>query len=130
MGPSSAEEPDGARARVVEVVLWRTFPEAPRMTRILVMRTDSLANVKANLSKIVDEVEGTHERVTITRNGRPAAVLVSPEDLDGLLETLEILSTPGEVEAIRTAEADVAAGRTVSLDDLRADLAARRPPAP
>lgn len=94
------------------------------------MRTDSLANVKANLSKIVDEVEGTHERVTITRNGRPAAVLVSPEDLDGLLETLEILSTPGEVEAIRTAEADVAAGRTVSLDDLRADLAARRPPAP
>lgn len=91
------------------------------------MRTESLTDVAANLPAFVDEVAATHERVTIIRAGRPVAVLVSPEDLDGLLETLDVLSTPGELEAIRAGEAEVAAGQTVTMDDLCFDLAARRP---
>jgi antitoxin YefM len=93
------------------------------------MQTESLATVKANLSKFVDEVEATHERVTITRKGRPTAVLMSVEDLEGLLETLEVLSTPGEVEAIREGEAAAAAGEVHTLEQVRADLAARTSPA-
>jgi len=58
------------------------------------MKTESLAGIKANLSRYVDEVEGQHERVTITRNGKPAAVLVSVDDLEGLEETLEVLRDP------------------------------------
>ncbi len=60
-----------------------------------------------------------------TRNGRPAAVLMSLEDLEGLVETLEVLSTPGEVAAVREGEAAASAGDVFTLDQVRADLAAR-----
>jgi len=51
-----------------------------------------LSEVKAKLSQLVDEVEGRDERVIITRNGRPAAVLVSQDDLDRWDARLEITS--------------------------------------
>lgn len=82
--------------------------------------TRSLADVKAHLSEIIDLVESQHERVIITRNGRPAAVLVSPSDLQNLEETLELLATPGVVEQIRTAEEDIACGRFLTAAELRA----------
>ena len=90
------------------------------MTIIIVMsETLPLADVKARLSEIVDRVASEHDRVLITRRGRPAAVLISPDDLEALEETLDLLSTPGAVEQIREAEADVAAGRAVSAQELR-----------
>ena len=52
------------------------------------MTVTSLANVKAQLSAFVEAVATTHERVVITRNGEPAAVLISPEDLESLEETI------------------------------------------
>jgi prevent-host-death family protein len=95
------------------------------MTIILVMTTIPLADAKARLSAVLDEVRDTHERVVITRNGRPEAVIMSVEDLEALEETLDLLSTPGAVEQIRQAEADIAAGDTVDADELRRLLAAR-----
>jgi prevent-host-death family protein len=89
------------------------------------MTTIPLAEVKARLSAVVDEVRDTHERVVITRNGRPEAVLLAVSDLQALEETLDLLSTPGAVEQIREAEADIAAGMAVDADELRRQLAAR-----
>ncbi len=63
--------------------------------------TTSLANVKAHLSAIVGSVHDTHERVVITRNGEPAAVLISPDDLESLEQTLDILSRPALIKQIR-----------------------------
>jgi prevent-host-death family protein len=54
----------------------------------------SLATVRARLSAFVDSVDGTHERIVITRNGEPAAVLISPEDLKSLEESIALLSDP------------------------------------
>jgi len=51
----------------------------------------------------------THERVTITKNGRPAAVLLSVEDLEGLEETLAIMSDPQAMTDIRQAQAQAQA---------------------
>lgn len=82
--------------------------------------TRSLADVKAHLSEIVDLVEGEHERVIITRNGRPAAVIISPIDLENLEETLELLSTPGAIEEIRSAEVEIATGEFLTAAELRA----------
>jgi antitoxin YefM len=79
-----------------------------------------LSEIKKRLSEIVDGVEERHDRVVLTRNGRPAAVLISPDELESLEETLEILSDPKATKAIRTAEADIDAGKGVSGDDLRA----------
>lgn len=92
------------------------------MTTIVVM-TDAtlpLAEIKAKLSEVVDRVENRHERVTLTRNGRPAAVLISPDDLDALEDTLEILSNPGAMREIEQAREEIARGETVSADELRA----------
>jgi len=58
------------------------------------MKTLPLAQVKANLSRLVDQVVETDEEIMITRNGRPAAVLVSPDEYEGWKETQVIRSDP------------------------------------
>lgn len=77
-----------------------------------------LSSVKARLSEIVDRVEGEHDRVIVTRNGKPAAVLISHDDLEGLEETLAVLTDPRLLERIRAGEDAARAGDVVSLDDL------------
>ncbi len=79
-----------------------------------------LAEIKAKLSEVVDRVENRHERITLTRNGRPAAVLISPDDLDALEDTLEILSNPDAMREIKQAREEIERGETVSADELRA----------
>jgi len=89
------------------------------------MTTIPLADAKARLSAVLDEVRDTHERVVITRNGRPEAVLMAVSDLEALEETLDLLSTPGALEQIRQAEVDIAAGAAIDAAELRRQLTAR-----
>lgn len=72
-----------------------------------------LREVRDHLSDVVDRVQAQHERVTITRNGRPAAVLISPEDLAELEETLSVLSDPEALADIREADLAYARGDVV-----------------
>ena len=65
------------------------------------MKTLPLAQVKANLSRLVDRVVETDEEIVITRNGRPAAVLVSPDEYQGWKETQEIRLDRELVDEIR-----------------------------
>lgn len=87
----------------------------------------SLADVKNRLSEVIDTLEREHGRVVVTKHGRPAAVMINVDDLESLEETLEILSNPALVAAIRAGEADVAELRTErpSRDDLLARVAKR-----
>jgi antitoxin YefM len=77
-----------------------------------------LADVKNRLSEVVDRLEREHGRVVITKHGRPAAVVMSVEDLEGLEETLDILSDPKMMRRIRKAQAEIAAG---DVDELTKD---------
>jgi antitoxin YefM len=77
---------------------------------------------RAELSDLLDEVERSHEHVEITRNGRPAAVLMSPEEYEVIQETLEILGDPETLEDLRQSETDVQAGRLHTLDEVRREL--------
>lgn len=86
------------------------------------MRTVPLSEAKDKLSGLVDEAESTHEIITITRHGRPAAVLMSADDLESLHETLYWLSKPGIRDSIADAERQYAAGDTTSGGDLRAEF--------
>jgi antitoxin YefM len=79
-----------------------------------------LAEVKNRLSEVVDRLEREHGRVVITKHGRPAAVMLSLEDLESLEETLAVLSDPGLVAAIAEADAEVAAGSTTPLSQQEA----------
>lgn len=74
-----------------------------------------LADVKNRLSEVVDRLEREHGRVVITKHGRPAAVVMSVEDLEGLEETLDILSDPKLMRRIRKAEAELEAGEAETL---------------
>jgi antitoxin YefM len=82
--------------------------------------TFSLAEIKAHLSEVVDRIEKEHERIILTRDGRPAAVLISPEDLAGLEDSLDLLSDPQAMAEIEAARRDAAEGRTEGADELRA----------
>ena len=88
------------------------------MTIILVMKTESLAETKANLSRYVDEVENEHARVTITRNGRPAAVLVSIDDLAGLEETLDVVGDASLMRVVQESLAELGHRREPALSAL------------
>lgn len=77
---------------------------------------------RASLSELLDEVEGLHEHVVITRNGRPAAVVISPDEWEALEETLEVLQDDETLAALRESDEDVKAGRMFSLDEVRREL--------
>jgi prevent-host-death family protein len=85
------------------------------------MIVESLRTVRDHLSEVVDRVQRQHERVVITRNGREAAVLISPDDLAELEETLSVLSDPRALADIREADKAYASG-----DVLRGVEAVRR----
>lgn len=87
--------------------------------------TMNVTEAKARLSELVAAVASTQEHVEITRNGKPAAVLVSHTEMTALRETIAILSDPGAVEDIRQAEADLLAGNTVPAEELRNSMLSR-----
>jgi prevent-host-death family protein len=67
-----------------------------------------------------------HHRVVITRHGKPAAVVISTDDLESLEETLEVVSRPKLVAQVRDSLAELAAGEAevLSREDIRATLRA------
>jgi antitoxin YefM len=89
------------------------------------METLPLATVKAQLSSLIDQVEDTHQRILVTRNGKPAAVLISADDLESIEETLAILSDPEAMNSIRASQRDVERGDVLDEDQL-AELIRRR----
>ena len=83
------------------------------------MKSVPLTEAKDKLSALVDEADTTHEIIQITRHGRVAAVIMSADDLESLNETLHALRTPGITEELARADADYAAGNTVSGEQIR-----------
>src|ERR1700733_10368112 len=94
---------------------------------MVMSETLPLASVKARFSELVDRVQRQQDRVVVTRNGQPAAVLVSTDDLESLEETLALMSDRSLMAQIRASEKAAAAGDPgVELDELRRDLKRRR----
>lgn len=89
------------------------------------MTTLSLADARANLSKLVESAVTTHERFEVTRNGDRAAVLLSAEDYDSLLETIEILGSADEMAAIAQGAAELRAGESASVEEVLAAMGDR-----
>ena len=65
------------------------------------MRILSLSEAKMKLSELIDRVHSTDEEVVITKNGRPAAVLISPDEFEGCKETMTIKSDIDFMKEIR-----------------------------
>ncbi len=89
-------------------------------------RRHPLADVRNRLSERVAEVEQTHERISITKRGHPAAVLQSPGDLASIEETLDILSDADALANIREAEGEAAQGEYTSAEHMALPIEERR----
>ena len=85
------------------------------------MSIESLREVRDHFSDVVDRVQREHDRVTVTRNGKAAAVILSTEDLQQLEETLDVLSDPQALADIREADAAYTTGNvTRGVEAVRA----------
>lgn len=74
-----------------------------------------LADVKNRLSEVVEQVEREHGRVVITKRGRPAAVVISIDDLESLEETLEVLASQSMLAQVRASTTELASGDAAVL---------------
>lgn len=89
------------------------------------MSTLSAADARQNFSRLVEPAVTTHERFEVTRNGARAVVVLSADDYDALLETVDILGDADEVAAIRSGLEDITEGWLSSADEVRQSLRAR-----
>ena len=83
------------------------------MTRIL-----PLSEAKAKLSQIIADVENTEEEVTITRNGRPAAVLISADEFASWQETRQIRQNPELMREIKRGLRQLQKGQRFTFEDI------------
>jgi len=104
---------------ILRFTLRKLQPTTELVTIIQVMGdTMSLAAVKAHFSEVADRVEKQQDRIVVTRNGRPAVVLISPDDLDSLEETLAILSDKRLLAKVRKGLAEADAGKGIPLEQV------------
>jgi antitoxin YefM len=101
------------------------------MTTITCMaKFQTITEAKTHLNEIVDAFDDSTEEVVLTRHGKPAAVLMGWNAWEGLLETLDIMSTPGAMDDLRQAHARYLAGEYLTIDQVEASLRARGTVAP
>jgi len=92
-------------------------------------KTVPVRELRAHLSSLLDDVSDRRDHVLVTRNGAPAAALVPIDEYEALEETAEVLSDPDALSALEAGLAEIERGETISLSELRTELAERRPTA-
>jgi antitoxin YefM len=92
------------------------------MTKMVPVR-----ELRSNLSSLLDDVSDRRNHVLVTRNGAPAAALIPVDEYEALEETAELLSDPDALSALEVGLAEIERGETITLADLRSELAERRP---
>lgn len=86
------------------------------------MTTLPLGEARNHLSEVIDGIDRTHDRLTITRHGRPVAVVLSPDDLASMEETLAVLAVPGALDAVREGSRELDNGQVEDWESLRAEF--------
>ena len=90
------------------------------------METLPITEVKTRLTEVVVQVEKQRDRILITRNGKPAALLVSVGEWESINETLDVLSDPEALKDIRESDEAYARGEVFDNEDIAEILRARR----
>jgi antitoxin YefM len=107
---------EGAFCKAVYTIMY-TGPMA---------KTVPVRELRSNLSSLLDDVSDRRDHVLVTRNGVPAAALVPIDEYEALEETAEVLSDPDALSALEAGLAEIAREETVTLAELRRELAERR----
>jgi len=82
------------------------------------MKTFPLSDAKNRLSRIVNDVTERDEQVMITRNGRPAAVVISPEEFESWQATIDILSDPDLMAQLQRSKKAMRRAKTYTIEEL------------
>ena len=85
--------------------------------------TMSLKTLRPELPHVIDRIDRKLDRFVITRRGKPVAVMLSIDDYEALMETLDILADPAAMKGLRAGEADVRKKRHRPWSDIKRDLA-------
>lgn len=83
------------------------------------VNTITLKELRPELPEVIKDIEAKLDRYVVTKRGVPVAVMLSPDDYEGLLETVEILSDKETAKRIKRAKKEIKAGKTISLEALR-----------
>jgi len=86
------------------------------------VNTISIRELRPKLSKVIDNIHKKFDRYVITRRGKPEVVMMSIDDYEGLLETLEIESDPELMKRLKKAEEDMKKGKGKSLEQIHKEL--------
>ena len=86
------------------------------------VNTLSLKELRPALPKVVRRIDERFDRYVITKRGKPVAVMLSVDDYESIIETLEILTDLRAMAGLRKGEEDIRKGRTVSWKDLKRSL--------
>lgn len=90
------------------------------------MRTLPLIEVQAHLAALISNVENEHERITVTRNGVPSAVVLSADEWESLQETLAVLSDQQAVADLQESADNIAEGELCDTDEVLEEFEQRR----
>ncbi len=86
------------------------------------VNTVSLKFLRPQLPKVISRIDGKLDRYIVTRRGKPVVVMMSIEDYESLMETLEILADPKAMADLRRGEEDIRKGRTHAWKDVKKSL--------
>jgi prevent-host-death family protein len=82
----------------------------------------SLKQLRPNLPKTIKDINMKLDRYIVSKRGKPVAVMMSIDDYEGLLETIEILHDKNLVKRLKKAKREIQEGKTISLEELRQKL--------
>ena len=82
----------------------------------------TLKELRPRLPRIIDDIDSKMDRFIITRRGKPVALMMSVDDYESLLETLDVLSDKRLMKKIKKAETEVRKGNIKILDKIDREL--------
>jgi len=86
------------------------------------VNTVSLKELRPGLPKVIDRIDGRLDRYIVTKRGKPIVVMLSIDDYESLMETLDILTDPRAMAGLRRGEADIRKEKTRSWQDIKRSL--------
>jgi len=86
------------------------------------VNTITLKELRPGLPQVIKNIDSKLDRYIVMKRGKPVAMMISPDDYEGLIETIEILSDKGAVKRIKEAKREITEGKTISLEELRSKI--------
>ena len=80
-----------------------------------------VTKVKRELLEILKSMEEDYATVTVTRNGEPVGIIMTPDRYEALLETIEILGDNETLQALKASQKDFNSGRVYTHDEVWKD---------